>query len=244
MKTQLRTTLTAFLCLVWTGLQAQEQKPAEGIVSFITSQSVYVKFASTSQITPGDTLYIQKDAGLIPALVVRERSSTSCVCSVITGEKIAVSDKMIHRGLTRTTVTQADATTAPVVVPVAPPMSATSSDADTSGTPSDDLKRKKQQVHGYFSVASYSNFSDESSGNSQRMKYTLSFLGKNLFHTNLSAECYINFIHSNIQWDEIPNDVFNGLKIYSLALNYDFGRRASLLLGQKTTCTLPIFTFR
>jgi len=96
-----------------------------------------------------------------------------------------------------------------------------------------EVAKNRQRIHGYFAISSYTNFSDYSETNSQKMKYTFSLLARNIGNTNLSAECYASFVYNDKQWSEIKSNIFNGLKIYSLALNYDFGTRASLLLGRK-----------
>ena len=56
-----------------------------GEVTFTTSQSVYIKFASTRGIEPGDTLFVLRDGQLTPALLVKNISSTSCVASPFPG---------------------------------------------------------------------------------------------------------------------------------------------------------------
>jgi hypothetical protein len=96
-----------------------------------------------------------------------------------------------------------------------------------------ETSQNRQRIHGYLAIASYSGFSDYEPSNSQRFKYTLSLLARNIGNTGLSAECYATFNQNSEQWDEIKSNLFNGLKIYSLAVNYDFGNRASLLLGRK-----------
>lgn len=223
---------------------------SKGSVSYVTSQNIYVKFPSTQGIEPGDTLFSNSNGVLAPAAIVKERSSISCVCIPLSGNKISVSDNLFHRP---GTVKQESGKTPAreqtgTPVSTAPAALATggtrqSSDSlpvlsnDTmnqpAATPAKKSKTRRQQIHGNLSASSYSNFSSNSSTNSQRMKYTFSFLGRNLGNTNLSAECYISYIQNDQQWNELPGSFFNGLKVYSLALNYDFGSKASLLLGRK-----------
>ena len=228
--------LLPILLVVISGLSLNSQTvqaPEEGSVSFLTSQNVYVKFKSTANITTGDTLYIKKEDKLIAALIVRDLSSISCVCVIISDVKLAVNDKVFHHKGTIRESKKEEGIPPPVVTK--PPEQTKPSEqiVDTLQKKSIEQKKTRQQVHGYFSVASYSNFSNFTSTNSQRMKYTFSLNARNLGNSNLSAECYVAFVHSDKQWGEIQKDVFNGLKIYNLALNYDFGKRASLLIGRK-----------
>jgi len=51
----------------------------EGTVTFKSKNNVYVKFYSTEDISVGDTLRVKTENNVIPALVVKHKSSTSCV---------------------------------------------------------------------------------------------------------------------------------------------------------------------
>jgi hypothetical protein len=55
----------------------------QGEVSFVTSTSVYVRFEDTSSIEQDDTLYVQVADRLVPALVLVQKSSLSCVARSI-----------------------------------------------------------------------------------------------------------------------------------------------------------------
>ncbi|MEI7981282.1 MAG: hypothetical protein WCI71_06485, partial [Bacteroidota bacterium] len=80
------------------GLEGQTIQPwTEGTISFITSQNIYVKFQSTHHINKGDTLYIKQGDNAVPALLVTDLSSISCVCVSISVGKMNVSDKVFAR---------------------------------------------------------------------------------------------------------------------------------------------------
>ena len=208
----------------------------EGTVSYLSSQSIYVKFASTAGFKSGDTLFLLKGEKLKPLLVVRDLSSISCVCVAITSMNLSVGDKVYHKpGLAPRPTTEQPAPPSAVIPVIKKPdtVAAVSKVADTAAVKKAKPKAGRQSIHGYFGIASYTDFSNNSSTNVQRMKYTLLFTAMNIGNTNLSAECYMSFNHSNQNWSEIQSDVFNGLKIYNLDVSYDFGSRASLLLGRK-----------
>jgi len=103
--------------------------------------------------------------------------------------------------------------------------------------PADSLTPNKQKpvqlISGRVAVASYYNFSNTEAPHTLKMKYTVAFNARNISGSKLSAETYINFIHDNRHWSEVQDNVFNGLKIYSLALNYDINETARMLLGRK-----------
>ena len=86
-----------FFCLETVLLGQVVDEPEDGSVSYITSQNVYVKFKTTDHINVGDTLFVKKGESLVPALVVSNKSSMSCVCTPITPEPFSVSDKIITR---------------------------------------------------------------------------------------------------------------------------------------------------
>jgi hypothetical protein len=198
----------------------------EGTVSFTTAQNTYVKFQSTGNILKGDTLFFSFEDKVIPALVVKDLSSTSCVCIPVADVKLKVNDKVFLRRGQLTAPKQEATGQQPVLLPPV---------QKTDSIPSEQIlsKKRSQQIHGYFAIASYTNLSDNSGTNSQRMKYTFSLRAKNIGDSKLSAECYISFNHSNKTWGEIQKNLFTGLKVYNLNLNYDFNKTFSLLVGRK-----------
>lgn len=245
------------LLLICGGLNLQAQDAGEssgGTVSYITSQNVYVKFLSTADISIGDTLFFMKGDQLVPGLVVNNKSSMSCVCTPVSAETFSVSDKIITKQKARSgPAPQKDQVSeAPVLPPPqkeAPkqdmPGSKANKSVKKSGkntgdlnqglalNSSDEKMKPQQDISGRLSVSSYTNLSNTSGGNSQRMRYTFSINAKNIADTKLSAESYISFVHKDGEWNEIQDNVFNGLKIYSLALNYQFNNSFRVWLGRK-----------
>ncbi len=197
----------------------------EGSVSYITTQNVYVRFQSTANISVGDTLFTVEDANIIPVLIVKDLSSISCVCKPITekklnvGEKVRTGQKTIKTGKPETIADK------PVITPVVQAV-------DTGKVKKVQTGELKQNISGRFSLSSYSNFSNVSDF-SQRMRYTFSLNARNISGSKVSGETYISFAHKINQWSEVKSNIFNGLKIYSLALNYAFNKNNSLWIGRK-----------
>ena len=208
----------------------------DGMVSYITSQNIYVKFKSTENMAVGDTLFFQKGEKLIPALVVNNLSSISAVCTPISPEPFAVSDKIVTRQKPKQAPVQevpvqkvqAEKQVKPVSVPKIDDKSSPASASETMEKP-----KLQQDISGRLSLSSYSNFSNTPGGNSQRMRYTFSINAKNIANSKLSGESYISFVHKDGEWSEIQANIFNGLKIYSLALNYQFNNSFRIWLGRK-----------
>ena len=198
----------------------------EGSVSYITSQNVYVKFATTAAIAAGDTLYLRQGDAWIPALRVSNLSSMSCVCTPVGQVKISLSDRVVHRPHVVETPKPA-IPQQPAPVPQPDPVRDTLPETSSAGT------KPVQDISGFASVASFLNFSNTTAANSLKMKYTLSFNIRNIGKSHLSAESYLTFFHTDRNWNEIQANVFNGLKIYNLSLNYQFNRHFNLLIGRK-----------
>lgn len=215
------------LIIIGFGLKGQTGRQAiDGTVSYITSQNVYVRFSSTENISVGDTLFTVTDGLLLPVLLVKELSSISCVCTPLSSKKLAVNDNIRAFPIKTIPAASLNAVPAPEVKKE---LVQTDSIPIQKNTPPEEIK---QRVNGRFSVSSYSNFSSVSDL-SQRMRYTFSMNATNISNSKLSAETYISFVHKAGEWSEVQNDIFNGLKIYSLALNYAVNKNNQLWFGRK-----------
>jgi len=216
------------------GLMSQtEEEIQEGKVSFVTSQSVYIKFSSTENISVGDTLYTKQAGKLVPALQVKDLSSISCVCTPLLSIDFKISNLVYFKHITTPLPL-----TLPLEIKTGNVITQAEEGSDTLTTETTDEKVLKQEINGRISISSYSNFSNTGVPNSQRMRYTLSLKGNNLGNSKLSLESYISFVHSNTKWEEVKENIFSGLKIYSLAVKYDFNETTRLWLGRKINPTI------
>jgi hypothetical protein len=221
----------AVILLFFLGLNLRGQtmsEPKEGTISFVTAQNIYVKFQSTENISVGDTLFIIEKAEMIPVLIVKDLSSISCVCAPISAKQLAVGDKL----LTRQKIIQAKITNENTVEPKPLPLfEKGKSFSEDTGLP----KELKQDINGRISVSSYSNIS-KGSAPMQRMRYNFSLNAQNIGNSKLSAETYISFVNKINDANDakaIKNNVFNALKIYSLAFTYAFNKNNVLSVGRK-----------
>ena len=215
-----------FIFLVITGFRARSQETQrEGAVSYITTQSVYVKFASTEGIQAGDTLYATQSGLHVPALVVRDLSSVSCVCSPISAMKFETGLKVFSLRDIGAKPVKAD-------VPSVMPAGLGKIDTVIASVPAATPKIPVHAVSGRLSLASYTGFSSVSDF-SQRMRYTLSFNARNISGSKLSAETYVSFSHRFNDGGELRDNIFNGLKVYNLALHYGFNKNQSAWLGRR-----------
>lgn len=221
------------LCLFFAPiLRAQNSKePAEGVVSYVTSRNVYVKFKNTENIAEGDTLYMMIDGKKLAALRVSARSSFSCVCEPLINRKFTTSDRITYFNRQDAAV---GAENEIIPVPVnEPPAEKQPSPADTLQKNVDAKKRSNETLFGRVSLASYTNLTGAPYGNSLRMRYTVLLNARNIGGSGFSAESYVSFSHRNGRWDDIRENVFNGLKIYNLSVAYAIGKNARIIAGRK-----------
>ena len=208
-------------------LNAQESKVNAGTVSYISGQSIYVKFVSTQGIENGDTLFMLKNEILQPVLVVEHRSSISCLCKTIGENTFKVSDEIV--GLPK----GIDSKDSPKIQPEEQ-IELDVNEQVLISSETETLKPKvNQNIAGRISLSSYSNFSNSTSEDVHRFRYTFSMKALNISESKLSAETYISFSHKLNQWDLVQEDLSNALKIYSLALKYDFNETTTIWAGRK-----------
>jgi hypothetical protein len=223
--------ILSILILFFAGLSLKSQtnnEPIEGTISYKTSQNVYVKFKTTENIAVGDTLFSKQGDVLIPVLKVDNLSSISCVCSRISTIELAVNGALFAKPKEPVEKMQKSV--------ALPEETSTIILTETNDSLSDKIigtKKPQQQINGRLAVSSYTNFSNSIASNSQRMRYTFSLNANNLGGSKLSAETYISFVHRMNEWSEVQSNIYNGLKIYSLAFNYDFNEKYRITLGRK-----------
>jgi hypothetical protein len=216
--------------IVCSGLEVKGQTVSHDIigkVSFVSSRNVYVKFSSTSGIATGDTLFITSGDKMIPALVVQNLSSISCVCQQISSEIVPVDHLVIARAKIYAGKSEEKTTEnrkQEVVIQQVP--------SDTTKVRSKEVERK-QNIHGSLSLNSYSDFSNTAATNSQNFRYVFSLDARNIGNSDLSLETYLSFQYKAGDWQAVKSDIFNGLKIYSLALKYDINKSMKISLGRK-----------
>lgn len=195
-----------------------------GSVSYISTQNIYVKFVNTNGIQIGDTLYLEQNNRLIPAIIVKNLSSISCIGFKINDIKLSLTNPIVAKKKVEFSVEViAEKSTESLVV--------------------NDLLIKNKKVNdsasvniasfnGRFSISSYSNFSSNPQSISTpnyRLRYNLALNAMHLANSGLSFENYMSFSHTLNN----PAEKYKDLKIYNLSLKYDFNKTTSLTFGRK-----------
>lgn len=198
----------------------------EGKVSYLTSQNIYVRFETTEGIESGDTLFIRDNNQLVPALVVVQQSSVSCLCKALVDNKLKIDETVFHRKKTEAKMP------APEPETEKKPEKDVHEEALTT-QPEIPESTKKQSFTGRISASSYSNFSNSDAADIHRFRYTFSSNAAHISGSRLSAESYIIFTHRQNQWHLVQENLNNALKIYNLALKFDLNESAVIWAGRK-----------
>ena len=197
-----------------------------GRVSFASSQNIYVKFKSTDGITAGDTLFVYSSGKLIPALIVKNLSSGSCVCNNISKTNLLLSQEILARKrvkVAKSETKESDKNKKNIQVQVV--------NTDTSKYRS--IKTGlKQKINGSISAYSYSDFSNTGAKNSTQLRYTYQLNARNIGNSKFSVENYITFRHKLGDWAAVKSDIFNALKVYTFALRFDPTTKTRIILGR------------
>ncbi len=226
-----RCILTILVILTILNLYGQGDRPiAEGKVSYITLQNIYVKFETSGLVQPGDTVFIRKDQGLTPLFVTESVSSLSCVGKPIVKTDIKVSDVVVIK----VKKSQKASTVKDKI-----PTGLSSLRTDSVQNPESKLPAKSisgseraEKIRGRLSASSYSSFSNTSDFN-QRMRYTFTLSADHISGGRISTDTYITFTHKLNEWAAVQSNIFNALKIYSLSVNYDVTSKTQIAVGRK-----------
>lgn len=205
----------------------QTENYKAGTISYLSSQHVYVKFETTRGISPGDTLYVKKDKAIVPAMLVENLSSTSAVCIVLENYK-PVAGNQVYAAKA---MPEKDEPLSEIKKEELKPVQ----EEDTLSIKNElsaKEKTNRQKVYGSLAATSYSNFSGISS--STRLRYMFSLDAKHLGNSKLSLESYVSFQHQAEDFSPVQENIFNGLKIYRFALNYDLDTKTRFTFGRRT----------
>lgn len=205
----------------------QDEGFMTGKVSFISSANVYARFNSTAGISAGDTLFIPSGNRVKAALIVKNLSSTSCLCIPLSGIELTTDDLVMARKKAAGTVVPGKGKE---ITEGVPPDNVQSADSLTETRES----VRKQVIKGNISVNSYSEISGTAGGNSQRFRYSLSLSARNIAGSGFSFDSYVSFRHKAGDWTTVRDNIFSALKIYSLSASYDLNSKTRFSLGRRT----------
>jgi hypothetical protein len=207
----------------------QGEKVLQGTVSFTSSKNIYVKFESTEGIEIGDTLDYFDGEIYRKALIVKQKSSSSCVTENLSLHSFVVGDKIRSQKPETLPVTPKDV--APVETPENKPVIFPAHTPDTLAETELKPKARKELITGRLSLSTNADiFSGEE--NYQRIRAGISFNASNIRQSAFSTQTYLTYRH-RYGIDQLEQDLFNDLKVFTLAVQFAPNDKYSLSFGRK-----------
>jgi hypothetical protein len=194
-----------------------------GKVTFVTSQNVYVKFDHTEDLNIGDTLQLSDKK--TPCLVVKNKSSSSCVCETINGCVLQKNDQVSfhHSPPRHKEIIKKNAITDQT--------NTLQEDASATNPQTEKTSKYKEAIKGRISVSSYSNITN-TRDDRHRLMSRLSLDAEHIRNSAFSFETYLNYRQHFVSGQHATPDI-SDVKIYSLGLKYDITPGLSVILGRK-----------
>ncbi|MBZ0198436.1 MAG: hypothetical protein K8H86_01105, partial [Ignavibacteriaceae bacterium] len=201
----------------------------KGTVTYLSSQNVYVKFDNTEGITPGDTLFVKQNNKLTGAIIINFISSRSTAGGAINGIKLEVGNEVAAFARVEKEPMAEIKDTAKIAI---------NEEEIVQKLITPDVTRPKVPVKteafkGKISAQSYSNLNNiGGSVNIQRWRYTFALDAENISESGFSISNYMSFAYKANDWKNLKNNIGGALRVYDLAVKYDFDESTTFWLGR------------
>lgn len=212
-------------------MNGQQYEPLDGNVSYVSNTHVYAKFQNTSSIEIGDTLSILAEGKWVKSLVVKQKSSTSCVTVNLGTSLVSVGTKVQFypkKKIHNDTVVEVPLNTIDTIAPNAIILLDTLSQDDVTPSIS-----KRQTTSGRITLSTNASLNPGDEENYQRIRAAFSLNTKNIHASPLSFSTYVTYRH-RFGIDQSETQFYDDFKILSLVLQYAPTDKYSLSLGRKT----------
>ena len=198
-----------------------------GQVSYKSAENIYVKFDDTQGIEKDDTLFVQSEGKLVPVIKVLFTSSKSISGSIIGKTRIKVDDEVLAFINIEPDAKELPVETGVLILPTA------ENEIKQPVKKYSTTKLVVPEVKGRITIQSYSNFSNQNRRfDYQRWRYAFKLNANNIGGSNLSYTQYINFAYRADEWNSISSNLGQALRVYDLALKYDFSTATSVWVGR------------
>lgn len=187
-----------------------------GTVSFVTSNNIYVKFENTQAIAIGDSLKLSTTN--TACLVVKSKSSSSCVCQVVNNCEIQKGDTVffVYKPKEKVKTKVPKKEFIPVVL-------------DADELPEDPQYQEK--IRGRISASTYSNILSNRDDR-HRIMSRLSMDADHIKGSKFSFNTYLNYRHILDQSETSSLQDNSYLRVYNLGVRYDASPSLSFILGR------------
>lgn len=203
----------------------------EGKITYITLQNTYAKFENAGMVKAGDTIFVYQNQVLVPLFLAETVSSTSCVGKSVGNIEMKISDLVYVKASKSVKPLKNEILRNTEGLIVSSPDSLQGSSQKIIAKPQTE-PGWIQKIRGRLSASSYSSFSNSSDFN-QRMRYTFSLTADNISGSKFSTDSYFIFTHKTNHWDDVKDNIFNALKVYSLSVKYDVNDHFKIVAGRK-----------
>lgn len=206
----------------------------DGKVSFITSNNVYVKFGNTKDLNEGDTLFISDNGIWNPCLRIEQKSSISCVtsiigsCTITMGESVAyfVKENKQTENLVQTDPESGKINEAAIIDEKVEDLMILNPEEKIAP------KSFDPNIKGRISGSSYSSLPQDRDAN-HRMMYRFSLNANHINDSKFSFETYLNFRQNFLNKTEDPTRQTRFFRVYNMAFSYEVDSTMSVVLGRK-----------
>ncbi len=187
----------------------------KGIVSFVTSNNIYVKFDQTKSIGIGDTLNLASTN--TACLIVKSKSTSSCVCSVVEDCEIEKGDEVLFKYYIQEDdrPKEQKKESIPVALETVTPV-----------TP-----LYKENIRGRISASSYSNILSDRD-DKHRLMSRLSIDADHIKGSRFSFNSYLNYRHILDQTETSSLEKNSFLRVYNLDARFDATPTLSFTFGR------------
>ena len=211
-----------------------------GNVIFISSENIYVQFVNTDEIEIGDTIFISKNDNFIPVMVVKNKSTISCVGSLLVGSSVSTSNQVFAKIHVKEVIpTDVETQKAKNAIAV--------NDHIIQKSGKKETKNSTASFDGRISLSSFLNNTSDSTINSV-FRLNLSFNANHIGNSGFSFSTNLSLTNRNISKPFTSlidsstlinySQTFNDIRIYDLSVKYDFSKSASLLFGRNINPSL------
>src|ERR1035437_1839709 len=208
--------------------QSEQKVERTGIVTFRSSENIYIKFESTQGLNVGDTLYVKENNSIHPSIQIKYLSQLSVAGIAIDGKNLKVDDKVY--AFVKLPEKKVNALKDTLLQ-----TGLKSGKQDSVYIPRTSYERKhiKQDYYGRFSIQSFSNISNFlNSGNYQQWRYSFLLNADSISDGPFSISNYIIFTYKNGDLTNFSSNIPQNLKVYDLAVKYNFDKSSSIWVGR------------
>jgi hypothetical protein len=219
--------IVVFISLfVNTSAQVTNEK-VEGEVSYVTSKNIYVKFSNTETISVGDTLRLAQNN--ISCLVVSNKSSRSCVCTIVGDCEVSKGDRIVFNP---TPIVILSLNNQPAVYQQKIENEYPKAVQDSIQNAQTNNKVRKESISGRISISSYSTLSSIRDDRN-RLASRFSLYLKNIRDSKFSFSSYLVYRQNFSQTETSSTRKTLFFNVYDLALKFDVTPTLWLLIGRK-----------